>query len=247
MTGHPLLRLRGVSAWYGIAQALFDVDLEIGASECVALMGRNGAGKTTTFRAVMNVLVRRAGWFEVDGADVGRYPTTRIARLGIGWVPEDRRVFPNLTVRENIQLAANARAGRREVPIEELIGVFPILEQLLPKPGNHLSGGEQQVVAIARALAGSPRVLLLDEPAEGLAPVVVDQLAEGIRKLRESVSILIAEQNLQFIKRLCHRAYVLESGRLVYRGTVEEFERDPELVERYLSFSSKHLPIGARP
>jgi branched-chain amino acid transport system ATP-binding protein len=241
MSEQPLLRLTKVNAWYGIAQALFDVDLEVGGSECVALMGRNGAGKTTAFRTIMSVLVRSSGRIEVGSKDVRRYPTTKIARLGVGWVPEDRRIFPDLTVRENIQLASNAVGDRKPVGIDELVRFFPILEGLLPKPGNHLSGGEQQVVAIARALAGSPRVLLLDEPAEGLAPVVVDQLAEGIRKLSDSVSILIAEQNLQFIRRLCNRVYVLETGRVVYSGTVEAFEGAPELVERYLSFSSKHV------
>lgn len=246
MSDQPILRLAGVNAWYGIAQTLFDVDLDIGTAECVALMGRNGAGKTTTFRTVMNVLVRRSGRIEVEGSDVSRYPSTRIARLGVGWVPEDRRIFPNLSVRENIQLASNAVGGRKPVAIDELIAVFPVLEHLLPKPGNHLSGGEQQVVAIARALAGSPRVLLLDEPAEGLAPVVVDQLAEGIRKLSESVSILIAEQNLRFIRRLCRRIYILETGRIVYTGAVDDFDRAPELVERYVSFSSNHIPAGVR-
>lgn len=247
MNGRVQLRLERVCAWYGIAQALFDVDMELADAECAALMGRNGAGKTTLFRTLMNVLVRRSGRLEVDGVDVGKMPSTRIARMGVGWVPEDRRIFPNLSVRENIQLAANARGDRKPVSIDELVGIFPILAHLLAKPGNHLSGGEQQVVAIARALAGSPRVLLLDEPAEGLAPVVVDQLAEGIRKLAGSVTILIAEQNLQFIRRLCRRVYVLETGRVVYCGSVEDFESHPQLVERYLSFSSKRAGGEARP
>jgi len=234
------LRLDGVSAWYGAAQALFETSLEVGAGEMVGLLGRNGAGKSTTFKAAMGIEVRRTGTVEAFGEDIGRQATDAIARLGIGWVPEDRRLFPGLTVAENIGIAASAAPTEGPVPIDELVDAFPLLGMLLSRRGNQLSGGEQQVVSVARALAARPRLLLLDEPTEGLAPVVVQQLEESIARLPADfgVSVLLAEQNLGFVLRLTSRVYVLETGRIVHAGDTSTFAADSSLQERYLSVSS---------
>lgn len=234
------LQLGGVSAWYGAARALFDVSLEVGKGEMVGLLGRNGAGKSTTFKATMGIEVRRTGTVTAFGDDVGRRATDAIARAGVGWVPEDRRLFPGLTVAENIGIAAAAAPSEGPVPIDELVDAFPLLGKLLSRRGDQLSGGEQQVVSVARALAARPRLLLLDEPTEGLAPVVVQQLEGSIARLPEDfgVSVLLAEQNLDFVLRLTTRVYVLETGRIVHAGDTSEFAADASLQERYLSVAS---------
>jgi branched-chain amino acid transport system ATP-binding protein len=237
----PALELRDVSASYGHAQALFDISLHVNPAEMVGLLGRNGAGKSSTFNAVMNLELRRTGHIRALGASLDGVAPDAIARSGVAWVPENRRVFPTLTVRENIDLArmgAKSRGGG--VPIDELVEAFPLLKHLLNRRGNHLSGGEQQVVAVARALAGRPQVLLLDEPTEGLAPVVVDQLTESIRRLPETlgVAVLLAEQNLEFVLGMTSRVYVLETGRVVHAGSTDEFARDDALQRRYLSVAA---------
>jgi branched-chain amino acid transport system ATP-binding protein len=234
------LELRGVSGSYGPAQALFGVSLDVAPGEMVGLLGRNGAGKSSTFNAVMNLELRRVGSIRALGESLDGMTTDRIARRGVAWVPENRRIFPTLTVLENIDLARGVTKGGASMPTEELIEAFPLLEKLLGRKGNQLSGGEQQVVAVARALAGRPRVLLLDEPTEGLAPVVVEQLTESIRRLPETlgVAVLLAEQNLGFVLELTSRVYVLETGRVVHSGTTEEFAKDEALQRRYLSVSS---------
>jgi branched-chain amino acid transport system ATP-binding protein len=239
------LRLDGVSAWYGSAQALFDVSLHVEAGETVGLLGRNGAGKSTTFKATMGIEVRRTGTVELFDDDMGRRSTDQIARAGVGWVPEDRRLFPGLTVAENIGIATAAAPPEGPVPVDELVDAFPLLGKLLGRRGDQLSGGEQQVVSVARALAARPRLLLLDEPTEGLAPVVVAQLEESIARLPADfgVSILLAEQNLAFVLRLTSRVYVLETGRIAHAGDTATFAADSSLQERYLSVSSS----GATP
>jgi len=232
-----MLAVRGVSAWYGSAQALFDVDLHVAAGEVVGLLGRNGAGKSSTFNAIMNIEVRRTGEIEACGKTLGRMPTDAVARLGVGWVPENRRIFTGLTVRENLRLAAFAAGGREVVEVGELVSGFPLLEPLLERKGNQLSGGEQQVVAVARALVSRPQVLLLDEPTEGLAPLVVQQLEESISRLPRDfgVAVLLAEQNLDVVTSLSTRVYVLETGRVVHAGPTKEFADDRALQERLLS------------
>jgi branched-chain amino acid transport system ATP-binding protein len=237
------LALTGVSAWYGHARALFDISLDVRPGEIVALLGRNGAGKTTTLRAVMGVETRRTGDVTLHGRSINGMKTDRIARLGVGWVPEDRRIFPNLTVRENLRLAQNAvtKRDRGALPLEEIFTALPIIEKLIDRRGSALSGGEQQAVAIARALAARPRVLLLDEPTEGLAPVIVRSLRDAVADLptKLGVSIVIAEQNLAFVKALAQRVFVLDTGRLVYQDSTAAFGASEDLQRRYLSASSR--------
>ena len=236
----PALELRDVSGSYGPAQALFGISLEVGTSEMVGLLGRNGAGKSSTFNAVMNLELRRSGSIRALGGSLDGLSTDAIARRGVGWVPEDRRIFPTLTVQENIDLARRASKGSSSMATEELVEAFPMLKKLLGRRGNQLSGGEQQMVAVARALAGRPQVLLLDEPTEGLAPVIVEQLTESIRQLPATlgVAVLLAEQNLGFVLGLTSRVYVLETGRVVHTGPTDDFAKDEALQRRYLSVSA---------
>jgi len=240
-SAQSVLTLGGVNAWYGAAQALFDVDLSIGAGEVVGLLGRNGAGKSTTFKTIMNLEVRSSGNIDLFGQARGSLTTDAIARAGVSWVPEDRRILTNLTVRENLELARFASGRRDAVPLEELVDTLPLLDKLIDRKGNQMSGGEQQLVAVARALVSRPKLLLLDEPTEGLAPLIVDGIEEAVRRLPErfDVSILIAEQNLPFVTALASRVYVLETGRVVHEGDAASFAVDTELQERYLSVSMK--------
>jgi branched-chain amino acid transport system ATP-binding protein len=233
-----VLRLDSVSSWYGTAQALFDVSLELRPGEMVGLLGRNGAGKSTTLKSVLGIEARRTGTITYDGVDISRKSAERVARQGIAWVPPDRRIFSELSVLDNLALAARAR--RVPLDLDSILEVMPIMQRLIDRRGHQLSGGEQQAVAIARALAGRPRVLLLDEPTEGLAPLVVQQLEASIAELPErfGVSVVLAEQNLQFILRLTSRVYVLETGRVVFDGDAKEFAASPELQHRYLSVAS---------
>ncbi|MGP3536056.1 ABC transporter ATP-binding protein [Microbacterium sp. RD1] len=235
------LAFRDVNAFYGPAQALFGMQLTVGAGETVALLGRNGAGKTTTMRAAMNILVRRTGEIDVLG-EPAKGTSDRIARRGVGWVPDDRRIFPTLTVRENLLLAQkSARAKDREpVEFDEVLEILPIMKRLIDRRGSALSGGEQQAVAIARAIVARPRLLLLDEPTEGLAPVIVEELQRAVADLpgRFGMSILLAEQNLAFVQSIAQQVLVLETGRLVYSGTAAEFAADPSIRERFLAIGS---------
>ena len=235
-----MLALSGVSCWYGSAQALFDVSMHVDEGEVVGLLGRNGAGKSSTFNSIMNVGVRRNGEISATGKNLRKVNTDAIARHGVGWVPEDRRIFPNLTVTQNLELARFAVADRGLVTVDELVDTFPLLGSLLKRKGSQLSGGEQQVVAVARALAARPKVLLLDEPTEGLAPLVVQQLAGSIAALPRDfgVSVLLAEQNLEFVLGLSTRVYVLEMGRVVHQGPTGELAADRGLQERFLSMSA---------
>ena len=208
--------IRGLAGGYGRARVLFGVDLELRAGEVVALLGRNGAGKSTTLKAVMGLLAARSGEVRLDGRRIDHFETHEIARLGVAYVPEDRRIFADLTVAQNIQVGRQApHPGAPEWPDERLHALFPALARLAGRRGGSLSGGEQQMLCIARSLAGNPRVILLDEPSEGLAPVVVDQVAGAIRSLREAgVAVLLAEQSRAFSRRVADRSYTLEKGRI---------------------------------
>lgn len=234
-----VLSLSSINAWYGSAQALFDVDMKIAPGEVVGLLGRNGAGKSTTFKTIMNLEVRSTGTVELFGRSRDKSSTDAIARAGVSWVPEDRRILTNLTVRENLELARFACGRRDSVPLDDLVDSLPLLDKLIGRKGNQLSGGEQQLVAVARALVSRPELLLLDEPTEGLAPLIVEGIQEAVRSLPErfGVSILIAEQNLPFVTALASRVYVLETGRVAYEGAASEFVSNTELQERYLSVS----------
>ena len=237
-----LLQAQGLCAWYGAAQILFGVDLQVQRGEVVALMGRNGAGKSTTLKALMGLLARRSGTVNFMGRDVSRDPPHRIAAAGLGYVPEDRRIFSDLTVLENL---AVGRQPPRHWPDgttapawtpEALFRLFPNLGEMPQRPGGRLSGGEQQMLTVARTLMGNPFVLLLDEPSEGVAPLIVEQMALMILALKaQGVSILLCEQNLHFAELVCDRAYVLEKGQIRHQGSMAGLAANAEVRRAYLS------------
>jgi branched-chain amino acid transport system ATP-binding protein len=208
-----LLELRGVEAGYGRARVLFGASLELGAGEVVMLAGRNGAGKSTTLKAIMG-LVERSGEVTFEGRRIDRLEPFAIARLGVGYVPEERRIFAGLSVRENLEVGRRApSAGSRAWDEERLYRLFPNLRAMEDRAGAHMSGGEQKMLAIARTLMGNPRAVLLDEPSEGLAPRIVQQMADAVDELkRAGVSVLLCEQNARFAARVVDRTYTIERG-----------------------------------
>ncbi|MFG1344233.1 ABC transporter ATP-binding protein [Xanthobacter autotrophicus DSM 431] len=231
------LEVSGLNSHYGPAHILFDVGFEVGAGEVVALLGRNGAGKSTTFRSVAGLVSRRTGSVRFDGEDISRLPTYEIARRGLGYVPEDRRVFSQLTVEENFEVGRQpARQGVATWTPERIYALFPNLGEMRKRPGGQMSGGEQQMLTIGRTLMGNPSLVLLDEPSEGLAPKIVEQMADAILTMkREGLSIVISEQNLHFAKLISDRAYIIEKGRMRFSGTIAELEANPEIKDAYLA------------
>ncbi len=233
-----LLEIRDLDAWYGRAQILFGVSLEVEAGEAAVLIGRNGAGKSTLMKSIMGIDIERRGVIRFDGNDLTAAPTHRIARAGIGYVPEDRRIFMDLTVAENL---AVGRLPPRTVESavwtpEAAFELFPPLAAMRDRKGGQMSGGEQQMLTIARALMGNPRFVLLDEPSEGLAPVIVDVIAQAVLKLKaRGVGLLLSEQNLHFARAVADRAFVLDRGHIRFRGTLAELGADAGLKEQYLS------------
>jgi branched-chain amino acid transport system ATP-binding protein len=231
-----LLEIRGLETAYGDSQVLFGISLEVQRGEVVALLGRNGAGKTTTLSSVMGLVSARAGSIRFDGAEIrGRQPF-EACRAGLGFVPENCRLFPGLTVAENFAAARRpARAGPRRWDRAEVLQLFPDVEKFLGRPAGTLSGGEQRMVAIARTLLGNPTVLLLDEPSEGLAPLVVAAILERLKRLKAAgTTVLISEQNLRFATELADRVSVIERGEIRYEGTPAELAAHPEVREKYL-------------
>ncbi|CAG4890174.1 ABC transporter ATP-binding protein [Paraburkholderia saeva] len=224
----PMLKVSGLNAFYGRAHILFDIDLEVARGEVVALMGRNGAGKSTTMKAIMGLLPREQGSVTFRGADISTLPPYRIARMGMGFVPEDRRVFSDLTVMENLDAGRQPpRDGAPEWTPEKLFRLFPNLGEMPGRPGGQMSGGEQQMLTVSRTLMGNPLLVLLDEPSEGVAPIIVEQMANMILELkREGMSILLSEQNLHFAELVSDRAYVLEKGRIRFSGAIAELAKD---------------------
>ena len=233
----PLLELAGVSAAYLEAKILFDLDLGLADGEVVALVGRNGAGKSTLIKTVMGIQVRRSGSIRYAGQEIVRLPAHAIARLGIGYVPEERRVFGDLTILENLEVGRQpARQGAPSWTTEALFEIFPNLRELRHRPAGQTSGGEQQMLAIARTLMGNPRLVLLDEPSEGLAPVIVEQMAAAVGKLkREGLSVLLSEQNLRFAGAVADRAYVIESGHIRFSGSMQGLIDDTDVRRAHLS------------
>jgi branched-chain amino acid transport system ATP-binding protein len=231
------LRVSGLNAAYGQAHILTDVALEVGAGEVAALLGRNGAGKSTTFRAILGLIVNRSGAVVFDGEDVSDLPTYDIVRRGLGYVPEDRRIFADLTVEENLLVGRQSpRAGAPTWTRDRLFEIFPNLAQLRNRPGGRMSGGEQQMLTIARTLMGNPSLVLLDEPSEGLAPRIVEQMIEAIRDMkREGLSLVVSEQNLHFARLVADRVYVIEKGRIRFTGTMAEFDARPDIRDAYLA------------
>lgn len=232
----PLLLLEGLEAGYGPARVLFGVSFSLARGEVAALLGRNGAGKSTLIKTMMGLLPPRAGQVWFAGRDIAGEAAWRIARLGLGYVPEDRRIFPDLTVKENLAVGRRPpRPGLPEWTEDRLFALFPALAPLARRPAGTLSGGEQQMLAIARTLAGNPRAVLLDEPAEGLAPVVLEPLAEAILEMaRGGVAVLLAEQNLDFAAAVADRAVLLARGRIAFDGPMAQVLADTALREAVL-------------
>ena len=237
-----LLEARSLNAWYGAAHILFDVDLRVHRGEVVALMGRNGAGKSTTLKALMGLLAKRQGVITFLGRDVSKAEPHDVARLGLGYVPEDRRVFADLTVLENLEVGRQPPrrwADGTTAPVwtpERLFRLFPNLGEMPHRPGGRMSGGEQQMLTVARTLMGNPFVVLLDEPSEGVAPVIVEQMAQMILELKaQGVSILLSEQNMHFAELVSDRAYVLEKGQIRYQASMAELSANEEVRRAYLS------------
>jgi len=232
-----MLNVEGVVSGYGLSQVLHGVSLEVGKQEVVALIGRNGAGKSTLLRTIIGLLRARQGTIRFNGQDLVGMETFRIVRLGIGYMPDEHRIFADLTVEENLEMARRV-GGRKGGPWtrERVYELFPRLRELAPKRGDQLSGGERKMLAIGRALMNNPDLLLLDEPGEGLAPMVVAELAERLRDIRASgISILLADQNLKFCRRVADRAYVIERGTVRYTGTMDELWSNQEVIDRYLA------------
>jgi branched-chain amino acid transport system ATP-binding protein len=235
-TQPPLLEIEGLHAAYGLSRVLFGISLQVGAGECVCLLGRNGVGKTTTMRSVMGFLPPTAGRILWKGTNIVGWPPHRVARAGIGFVPEDRRIFAELTVWENLDVATRASRRDGEWTIDAVYKLFPVLRELRTRLGGFLSGGEQQMLTIARTLMGNPELLLLDEPSEGLAPLVVKALLDDIRALKKrGVTILLAEQGVDFSLALADRVYVLQKGTICYTGPADELRDNQELRNRLLS------------
>ena len=232
-----ILEVNNIYTSYGLSQALFGVSLKVNEGEVVSILGRNGVGKTTTLRSIMGLTPPHSGSIKWKGEEISSKPSYQIAKMGIGFVPEDRRIFFDLTVWENLDVAIKS-SGKRgpSWTVERVFELFPALEPLQNRRGGFLSGGEQQMLTIARALMGNPELLLLDEPSEGLAPVVVQHLEEQISKLRdEGMTILLSEQNTQFSLDLSDRIYILEKGEVRYEGSVAEFLKDEESYKAYLT------------
>ena len=232
-----LLELSGVEAWYGRAHILHGVGFAVGQGEVVALMGRNGAGKSTTMKTVMGLVPQPQGSIRFEGEEIaGREPFV-IARLGVGYVPEDRRVFSELTVMENLEVGRQPlRTGAPHWTPERLFDLFPNLGRMRDRPGASMSGGEQQMLTIARTLMGNPRLLLLDEPSEGLAPVIVEAMAQTIRVLKgEGLSVLLSEQNLHFAGSIADRAVIIEKGLIRFDDTMAALKADEAARSQYLA------------
>jgi len=231
-----ILTVEKINTFYGDSHILFDVDLTIAEGEVVSLLGRNGAGKTTTLRSIMGLTPPREGSVRWLGEEVQRLKPHQIARKGLGFVPEDRRIFSRLSVEENLEIGAFKLERASGWTLERIYGLFPKLEQLKAHKGDQLSGGEQQMLAIARALMGTPKLVLLDEPSEGLAPAIVKDVGEMIGTLQdEGIAVLLVEQNTRFACRLSDRVYIIDNGRVRFGGTVAELEADEELKSRYLA------------
>jgi len=237
-----MLEVQGLSAWYGAAQILFGLGLEVGRGEVVALMGRNGAGKSTTMKTIMGLVDRRQGVVRFAGRDISRLEPYRIARLGLGFTPEDRRIFSDLTVMENLDIGRQPPrhfGDGRPAPVwvpEKLLALFPNLGERRHSPGGQMSGGEQQMLTVARTLMGNPLLVLLDEPSEGVAPLIVEQMASTIVELKkQGLSVLLSEQNIHFAELVADRAYLLEKGQVRWHGGMTELTGDAEVQRAFLT------------
>src|SRR6266850_5245514 len=245
-----LLEVENVETCYGLSQVLFGLSLSVRSGEMVALMGRNGMGKTTTIRSIMGMTPARAGTIRFAGEEVRSLPSYKIAQLGIGLVPEGRQIFPNLTVRENLVAASGNRQGARDPwTIEKIHALFPRLAERSSNMGGTLSGGEQQMLAVGRALMTNPRLLILDEATEGLAPLIRDEIWRCLERLKaDGLSILVIDKNVEMLTRLADHHYVLEKGRVVWSGTSTELRARADVQHRYLGVrNSRGVPEAPPP
>jgi branched-chain amino acid transport system ATP-binding protein len=231
-----LLTVEDLHTYYGEAHILQGVSLRLEEGEVVTLIGRNGAGKTTTLRSIMNIVRSSRGRIVLRGDDLTRLPTHEIAQRGIAWVPEERRILPNLTVLENLRLGMmGRRAGDADSALEEVFDYFPRLRERVAQRGQLLSGGEQQMLAIARGLVARPSIMLVDEPTEGLAPIIVQNLTEILARInKRGVTLLLVEQTLEVAMSLSHRLYVMDQGRIQFEGTPAALRSDPSIQQRFL-------------
>ena len=231
-----VLEVEGLRAGYGPAEILFGVSLRLARGEVAALMGRNGAGKSTTLKAIMGLVPPRAGRVRFAGRDIAGLAAFRIARLGLGYVPEDRRIFTDLTVAENLEVGRRPSEERDAWTPERLFEVFPNLASMRHRRAAAMSGGEQQMLAIARTLMGNPEAVLLDEPSEGLAPVILELMADAVLRMkREGIAVVLSEQNFDFAAAVADRAYVIERGVIRYDGSMAALDADPALRAQHLS------------
>lgn len=233
----PLLTVEGLHTYYGASHILFGVGLEVGPGEVVVLLGRNGAGKTTTLKSIMGILEFRAGSIRFRDQNIGGLSSDVICRIGLGFVPEDCRIFRGMSVRENLEVARRPpRGSRQDTWTEERIfDLFPMLKDILAQRADSLSGGQQRMLAVARTLMGNPDLLILDEPSEGLAPLVVQQMLLQLKQLKATgLTVLLSEQNLELALQLADRAYVIEKGEIRYGGPIDALRTDVDLRRRYL-------------
>jgi branched-chain amino acid transport system ATP-binding protein len=232
-----MLEMKGVNSAYGRAHILYDLSLKAERGEVVVLLGRNGAGKSTTLKTLIGLVPPLSGEISFDRRRIERLEPYQIARLGLGYVPEERRIFTDLSVLENLEVGKQApRADAPLWTLDKLFQLFPNLAGMRERPGAHMSGGEQQMLTIARTLMGNPRAILLDEPSEGLAPVIVEQMAKTILKLKqEGLCVLLSEQNLHFANLVADRAYIIEKGHIRYEGTMAGLAADEQIRAAYLS------------
>lgn len=232
-----LLEVKDLHAFYGDSHILHGIEVRVGSGQRVAVLGRNGAGKTTLLKSIMNAGPTVRGVVRWNNADLGRTPTFQRARLGMGLVPEDRRIFTHVSVKENIELARFSAPDGKAMPATEVLDQFPMLKSLAERGGGQLSGGQQQILAVARAIAARPKLLLLDEPTEGLAPIIVEQLAKDVRGTCEAngVSLLLCEQSIWFSRACTNYVYVIDSGSIVFSGDWAAFDADSQVAARYLA------------
>jgi branched-chain amino acid transport system ATP-binding protein len=231
------LEVENINTFYGLSHILFDVSLKVDHGEVVVLLGRNGAGKTTTMRSIMGLTPPKQGTVKFNGQDITALPPYKVARLGLGFVPEDRRIFPDLTVHANLDVGRQkSKPEGKGWTVDRIYELFPRLRELSSRRGGNLSGGEQQMLTIARTLMGNPDLILLDEPSEGLAPIIVKVLGDFIDLIKqEGMTVLLSEQNVKFALKHSDRAYIVDNGHIKYEGSIEDLQQDEEIKKRYLA------------
>ena len=237
MNAGEILRVDDIDVFYGASQILFGVSFGVEKGQSLALLGRNGAGKSTTMKAIIGIAPARRGRVSVRGTPVQKFTPDRIAREGVGFVPEDRQIFPEHSVEDNLRIAIKPGIGGRvDWTLEKIYDVFPILASMRGRMGGRLSGGEQQMLTIARTLMGNPDVVLLDEPSEGLAPIIVEKIGELIQRLRDmGTTLIVAEQNMHFCLDIASHVAVIDKGHIVYRGSIDELRANDDVKKRYLA------------